>query len=154
MKGALIPPWRTRVTRLMNERFLFDASLRVRHPSMAAAQIVDMFGWEPQVAQSVHEQRRTKVGTLLAGDYKQTYLSFPLETGDHDRPEDFLWAHLAEPDSRDQLAIARAIEAGCSVTYAFGISCPGSSGFELEAKLIEAIHCTGVSLSFYLYGFA
>lgn len=120
---------------------------------MSAQQVVDIFDWNPHVAHSVHEQRRTKAGNELPGRHKETFVSFSLEIEDHRFPEDFLSAHLAESNSAEQLAIKRAIAAGCDVAYTFGISCPGDSGFELDANLIEAIRATGASLSFYIYGF-
>lgn len=137
----------------MKDRFLFDVSVRVRHPSLKADRIIEIFGRKPNVVQSAQEQRRSKAGDELPGVHPITYVSFSLDLGDHEHPEDFLSAHLAEPNSADMRAARLAIEAGCSVTYTFGISCPGSSGFELDAKLIEGIYAAGISLSFFIYGF-
>jgi len=136
----------------MKTRFLFSASLRLRHPSMGAAEIVSIFGREPKVAQSAHEPRMTRTGKVLPGRYECTYVVFPLDIDGYDFPDEFLSAHLADAGSAEQLAIRRAVGAGCSVQYFFGISCPGNSGFELSASLIEAVQKSSVSLSFDIYG--
>lgn len=138
----------------MSERFLFSVSLRVHHPSISAEQVVDIFGWTPKIAQTVHEQRRTRSGKELPGRYSETFVLFPLDVEDHEFPEDFLSAYLAEPESPGVRAIRRVVDAGCRVTFVFGISCPQSSGFDLDRRLIEAVHLTGASLSFFLYGSA
>jgi hypothetical protein len=119
---------------------------------MKAEEIAEIFGRSPNTAQTAHAPRMTRAGAQLPGHYASTYVVFPLDVSGYEYPDQYLAAHLAQPQSGDPHAIRRAVDAGCKVEYFFGISCPGNSGFELDAALIQAIHRSGASLSFDIYG--
>jgi len=136
----------------MTSKFLFSASLRVRHASMPARDVVDLFQANPKIVQSMGERRRTQSGSELPGIYDKTYVTFPLDVGIYDFPDDFLMAQFSAGNTPFVERMTRAVDLGCDVEYFFGCSCPGNSGFVLSKELAGYLCRAGVSLSFDIYG--
>jgi len=56
----------------------YRISLRVFHPRCSHVEIIEHIGLDPAHAHSVGLERSSRDGALLGGNYRETYVSFPL----------------------------------------------------------------------------
>lgn len=136
----------------MSHKLLFSASLRVRHPSLEAKDIIERVGLVATTAQSVGASRKTKKGGTLNGIYHQTYVSFLLDTKGLDYPEDFIDGEMSKPYLADNLGFSHILKTGGEVEFFLGLHCKGNEGFSFSSTLIENLAKKGISVAFDVYG--
>ena len=131
--------------------FRFVLSLRCRHPNMRAADIVELIGLEPKVAQTVGEPRTTPKGTPLKGFNKATFCVFDLAEGDAHELTDELAKSNSHLRARKP-AIDEFREQGGTLEYFLGLFLEGGNRvLVLDPATTAACGELGITLSLDMY---
>lgn len=136
----------------MTNNSTFTLSFRVTHPSLPAAEIVEVFGLSVSKFQSVGEPRLTKSGVVLGGNYKETNVGFRL----HDEPirhedvfiDDFIQKHIESIDT-EYLAHLDATNGSCG--FSLGVFTDGNVDFVLTNETIEMLSAARMTIWFDIY---
>ncbi|GAB2584648.1 hypothetical protein ISP15_08190 [Dyella jejuensis] len=136
----------------MKNKFLFSASLRITHPTIAAKDIVEALPLKANVVHSIGEPRKTKRGAALQGGYQKTYVSFPLSVDGFDYPENFLLKQVGEPYLSNDAYFESIALTGGKIEFFMGIHCKNNGGFDIDCDLVRKLAKKWISISFDIYG--
>ena len=137
----------------MSENSTFRLTFHVSHPSISASEIENAFGLPVRFSQSVGEQRKTKSGKALEGNYKLTNVSFYL----HDLPlsfdnvsiDDFIKKQL---ESYDVDYITHLVGSGGSCNFLLGVFSSDNVMFELSYDVLSMMSTAKISMKYDFYG--
>jgi len=132
-------------------KFKFDVSFRVKHPSVDPDQLSTKLGLLAHRKWRAGDQRKTPKGELLGGIYKESYLSCRIT---HEKSDD-----LAKVIRETTLRLSTHKEllrelsmTGGKLEYFIGWYSSGNSGEEFDALLLKEAAELGIGLSFDFYG--
>ena len=98
----------------------FTVSLRMWHPSLSAEEIVGVFGFSPEVSQSVGDPRVTPLGHSLGGTYQRTEFLDTHPFSKRAKPQCLPSAMLRKLQQRSRQALKRARNDACPDSAADG----------------------------------
>lgn len=138
---------------IVTEGSTFRITLHISHPSIPAAEIEEAFGLETRFSQSVGEQKKTKNGKELDGNYKLTNVSFRL----HDLPMSFTTTSvdtfiIERLESHDPEYICSLVKSGGSCNLLLGVYSGENVMFELSNQTIRLLATANISIKYDFYG--
>lgn len=131
-------------------RFKFDVSLRVRHPSLDVMKICSEIGMTAYRKWSVGEPRETPKGKKLNGFYDETYCTFKLEHEGDEEISSFLKRQNSLLKDKSDF-FDMIIATGGNIEYFIGWYLEGNTGDVFTHDLITELSELGFSLSIDLY---
>ena len=131
----------------------FRLTFHVSHPAISAAEIEKVFDLPIRFSQSIGNQKKTKSGKLLSGNYKLTNVSFCL----HDLPLNFddisVDAFLKKQlESYDDDYIGHLVESGGSCNFLLGVFSSDNVMFEISHEVISMLSTVKISIKYDFYG--
>ncbi len=137
----------------MSGNSTFRLTFHISHPIIPAAEIEEAFDLPIKFSQSVGEQRKTKNGKVLGGNYKFTNVGFRL----HDLPLNFDDISIdvllkTQLERYDTGYISYLVESGGSCDFLLGIFSSENVMFELSHEVISMLSSAKVSVKYDFYG--
>jgi hypothetical protein len=131
----------------------FRLTLHISHPDVPATEISEVFGLPVRFSHSKNEQRKTKSGERLDGNYERTNVSFSL----HDDPLNFDVVSVdllmkTQLESLDMNYILSLVETGGSCNFLLGIFSCENVMFELSNRTIDLLSDAKISIKYDFYG--
>ena len=137
----------------MSDNSTFRLTFHVFHPTVPASEIERAFRLPIRFSQSAGEQRKTKSGKELDGNYKVTNVSFEL----HEKPlkfNDVLIDDLIKKQlgSFDIDYITGIVNSGGSCNFLLGVFSNDNVMFELSNETISMLFSAKSSIKYDFYG--
>ena len=117
---------------------------------MTAREIVEAMPITPRIVNSVGEACKTPKGTPLEGNYKETYLAFPLDAKGHTSIPSYLTKVLKEPFATAKI-IEDIVRTGGKADFYISIYCGENAGFTLPVSLLVQLAEKKMAVGFDIY---
>ena len=128
----------------------FSVSLQVRHPTLAAHELVNAFDLKARISQDVGHPKMSPKGLVLTGVYSDSYCNFPFKKDKLDKiivTFEELVVHLRRRAS----VIDSIVKSGAKIRCAIGIFECDNYGFDINPDVSEVFSEFGISISLYIY---